>query len=98
MRAVRLLEYGEVVGVKRYTEAGIVEQIGSDAVACAPCRIRCHQRDGRVGGVCRCQAATIARKPSNLSFEEAVSVPVASQTAWQGIFTHGHSSPLFKVI
>src|SRR6266849_827839 len=34
--------------------------------------------------------AAIARKPSNLSFEEAASVPVASQTAWQGIFTHGH--------
>jgi NADPH:quinone reductase-like Zn-dependent oxidoreductase len=32
----------------------------------------------------------IARKPSNLSFEEAASVPVASQTAWHGIFTHGH--------
>src|SRR5258708_19652596 len=32
----------------------------------------------------------MARKPSNLSFEEAASVPVASQTAWQGIFTHGH--------
>jgi NADPH:quinone reductase-like Zn-dependent oxidoreductase len=34
--------------------------------------------------------ASITRKPSNLSFEEAASVPVASQTAWQGIFTHGH--------
>jgi NADPH:quinone reductase-like Zn-dependent oxidoreductase len=34
--------------------------------------------------------AAIARKPSNLSFEEAASVPVASQTAWQGLFTHGH--------
>jgi NADPH:quinone reductase-like Zn-dependent oxidoreductase len=34
--------------------------------------------------------ATIARKPSNLSFEEAASVPVAAQTAWEGIFTHGH--------
>src|SRR5579859_7567633 len=30
------------------------------------------------------------KKPSNLSFEEAASVPVAAQTAWQGIFTHGH--------
>src|SRR3989441_8061648 len=29
------------------------------------------------------------KKPSNLSFEEAASVPVASQTAWQGLFTHG---------
>jgi NADPH:quinone reductase-like Zn-dependent oxidoreductase len=36
------------------------------------------------------KAAAIARKPSNLSFEEAASVPVASQTAWEGIFTHGH--------
>jgi NADPH:quinone reductase-like Zn-dependent oxidoreductase len=36
------------------------------------------------------QAAVIARKPSNLSFEAAASVPVAAQTAWQGIFTHGH--------
>jgi NADPH:quinone reductase-like Zn-dependent oxidoreductase len=36
------------------------------------------------------KAAAVARKPSRLSFEEAASVPVASQTAWQGIFTHGH--------
>jgi NADPH:quinone reductase-like Zn-dependent oxidoreductase len=35
------------------------------------------------------KAAAIARKPSNLSFEEAASVPVAAQTAWQGLFTHG---------
>ena len=34
--------------------------------------------------------AAIARKPSNLSFEEAASVPVAAQTAWEGLFTHGH--------
>jgi NADPH:quinone reductase-like Zn-dependent oxidoreductase len=33
------------------------------------------------------EPAVIARKPSNLSFEEAASVPVAAQTAWQGIFT-----------
>src|SRR5258708_15700649 len=32
----------------------------------------------------------IARKPSNISFEEAASVLVAAQTPWQGIFTHGH--------
>jgi NADPH:quinone reductase-like Zn-dependent oxidoreductase len=34
--------------------------------------------------------ALVARKPSNLSFEEAASVPVAAETAWQGLFTHGH--------
>src|SRR5258707_2928079 len=32
----------------------------------------------------------IARRPSILSFEEAASVPAASKTAWQGLFTHGH--------
>ncbi len=36
------------------------------------------------------KAAAIAKKPSNLSFEEAASVPVASQTALEGIFTHRH--------
>ena len=45
---------------------------------------------GRVRGVCGCQGGGHRKKPSNLSFEEAASVPVASQTAWQGIFTHGH--------
>jgi NADPH:quinone reductase-like Zn-dependent oxidoreductase len=34
--------------------------------------------------------AEVAKKPPNLSFEEAASVPVAAQTAWQGIFVHGH--------
>src|SRR5207244_8857046 len=34
------------------------------------------------------KAAAIAGKPSKLSFEEAASVPVASQTAWQALFTH----------
>lgn len=32
----------------------------------------------------------VVKKPSTLSFDEAASVPVASQTAWQGLFTHGH--------
>src|SRR5216684_6753866 len=38
----------------------------------------------------RLDAVGNVNKPSNLSFEEAASVPVASQTAWEGIFTHGH--------
>jgi NADPH:quinone reductase-like Zn-dependent oxidoreductase len=71
--------------------SGVVEQIGSDVTAYAP--------GDPVFGTCEMGAyaeylavkpATLARKPSNLSFEEAASVPVASQTAWQGIFTHGH--------
>ena len=72
--------------------SGVVEQIGGDVAGFAP--------GDAVFGVSGTGAAyaeylavkpaTIARKPSNLSFEDAASVPVASQTAWQGIFTHGH--------
>jgi NADPH:quinone reductase-like Zn-dependent oxidoreductase len=71
--------------------SGVVEQIGTDVEAYAP--------GDAVFGTCDMGAyaeylavkpATLVRKPSNLSFEEAASVPVAAETAWQGIFTHGH--------
>src|SRR5881398_523301 len=35
-------------------------------------------------------AKSIAPKPAKLSHVEAASVPVAAQTAWQGLFDHGH--------
>src|SRR5260370_15587791 len=66
--------------------SGIVEQVGSDVAAYAP--------DDAVFGTSELGAyaeflalkpATIVKKPSNLSFEEAASVPVASATAWEGI-------------
>ena len=71
--------------------SGIVEQIGSDVAAYAPG----DAVFGTSGLVAYAEflavkPATIVRKPSNLSFEEAASVPVASQTAWEGTFTHGY--------
>jgi NADPH:quinone reductase-like Zn-dependent oxidoreductase len=72
--------------------SGVVEQIGSDVAAWAEGDAVFGTTTG-VGAYAEyvaVKAAAIARKPSNLSFEEAASVPVASQTAWQGIFTHGH--------
>jgi NADPH:quinone reductase-like Zn-dependent oxidoreductase len=72
--------------------SGVVEQIGSDVAACAPgdAVFGATEMGGGYAEYLAVKAAAIARKPSNLSFEEAASVPVASQTAWQGIFTHGH--------
>src|SRR6266852_3578866 len=71
--------------------SGVVEQIGSDVAACAPGdAVFGTSGMGAYAEYLAVKPATIARKPSNLSFEEAASVPVASQTAWQGIFTHGH--------
>ena len=72
--------------------SGVVEQIGSDIAACAPgdAVFGTTTGMGAYAEYLAVKAAAIARKPSNLSFEEAASVPVASQTAWEGIFTHGH--------
>ena len=72
--------------------SGVVEQIGSDVAAYAPgdAVFGTTTGMGAYAEYLAVKAAAIARKPSNLSFEEAASVPVAAQTAWQGIFTHGH--------
>ena len=72
--------------------SGIVEQIGSDVASCSPgdAVFGATSGMGAYAEYLAVKTATIARKPSNLSFEEAASVPVAAQTAWEGIFTHGH--------
>src|SRR5882757_9436111 len=71
--------------------SGVVEQIGRDVAAYAPGEaVFGVSGMGAYAEYLAVKPAAIARKPSNLTFEEAASVPVASQTAWQGIFTHGH--------
>ena len=72
--------------------SGVVEQIGSDAAAWAPgdAVFGANGTGAAYAEYLAVKAAAIAKKPSNLSFEEAASVPVAAQTAWQGLFTHGH--------
>jgi len=72
--------------------SGIVEQIGSDVVAYAPgdAVFAANETGGAYAEYLTVKPALIGKKPSNLTFEEAASVPVASQTAWQGLFTHGH--------
>src|SRR5689334_23651840 len=72
--------------------SGVVEQIGSDVAACSPgdAVFGTTSGMGAYAEYLAVKAAVLASKPSNLSFEEAASVPVASQTAWQGLFTHGH--------
>ena len=72
--------------------SGVVEQIGSDVAGYAPgdAVFAATETGGAYAEYLAVQPALIAKKPSNLSFEEAASVPVAAQTAWQGLFTHGH--------
>jgi NADPH:quinone reductase-like Zn-dependent oxidoreductase len=72
--------------------SGVVEQVGSDVAAWAPgdAVFGANGTGGAYAEYLAVKPAVIARKPFSLSFEEAASVPVAAQTAWQGIFTHGH--------
>jgi NADPH:quinone reductase-like Zn-dependent oxidoreductase len=72
--------------------SGVVEQVGRDVAAWAPgdAVFGTTTGAGAYAEYVAVKAAAIARKPSNLSFEEAASVPVAAQTAWEGLFTHGH--------
>src|ERR1700724_1394179 len=72
--------------------SGLVEQIGSDVAGCAPgdAVFGANETGGAYAEYLAVKPALIAKKPSNLSFEEAASVPVAAQTAWQGLFTHAH--------
>jgi NADPH:quinone reductase-like Zn-dependent oxidoreductase len=72
--------------------SGVVEQVGSDVAGYAPgdAVFAANETGGAYAEYLAVKPAAIARKPSNLSFEEAASVPVAAQTAWQGLFTHAH--------
>src|SRR5882757_3492842 len=71
--------------------SGVVEQIGSDVAAWAPGdAVFGTSEKGAYAESLVVKPAAIVRKPAILSFEEAASVPVAAQTAWQGLFTHGH--------
>jgi NADPH:quinone reductase-like Zn-dependent oxidoreductase len=70
--------------------SGVVEQIGGDVGGWAQGDAVFGTSGGAYAEYLAVKPGAIARKPSNLSFEEAASVPVAAQTAWQGIFTHGH--------
>src|SRR5450432_3614209 len=71
--------------------AGVVEQVGGDITEYAPGdAVFGISQMGAYAEYLALKPAVIAKKPSNVSFDEAASVSVASQTAWQGIFTHGH--------
>jgi NADPH:quinone reductase-like Zn-dependent oxidoreductase len=71
--------------------SGLIEETGSDVAGWAPGdAVFGTTAMGAFAEYLAVKPATIARKPSHLSFEEAASVPVAAQTAWQGLFTHGH--------
>src|SRR5258708_33389807 len=62
--------------------SGVVEQIGNDVAAYAPgdAVFGSTSGMGSYAEYLAVKAAVIARKPSNLSFEDAASAPVAAET------------------
>ncbi len=78
--------------MSRHHDGAIVEQMGSDVTACSPgdAVFGTTTEMGAYAEYLEVKTAAVAKKPSNLSFEEAASAPVASQTAWEGLFTHAH--------
>jgi NADPH:quinone reductase-like Zn-dependent oxidoreductase len=71
--------------------SGIIEEVGKDEVSFKPGEaVFGNISQGGYAEYLAVNVDSIARLPKNLSFPEAASVPVAAQTAWQGIFEHGN--------
>ena len=77
--------------------SGVVESVGSSVTLFKPGDEVYGFKDGRVGKTYRGTYAeyavvpekVLARKPVNLSHEEAAAMPVAAVSAWQGLVKHG---------
>jgi NADPH:quinone reductase-like Zn-dependent oxidoreductase len=70
--------------------SGIVEHVGRDVKGYSPGDAVFGTSGLAYAEYLAVKPAEIVRKPSNLSFEEAASVPVAAETAWEGLFRHAH--------
>jgi len=80
--------------------AGTVETVGKDVTDLEPGDDVFGGRSGTSGSFAEyvCAQKGIARKPANLTFEEAAAVPVAALTALQGLRDHGQLQPGQKVL
>ncbi len=80
--------------------AGTVEAVGKDVTDLQPGDDVFGGKSGNSGSFAEyvCAQKGIARKPANLTFEEAAAVPVAALTALQGLRDHGQLQPGQKVL
>jgi NADPH:quinone reductase-like Zn-dependent oxidoreductase len=71
--------------------SGVVERVGKAVTGFAPGdAVFGDSGSGAYAEYLVVNQGTLAKKQSKLSFEEAASVPVAAQTAWQALLVHGH--------
>src|SRR5262249_3278883 len=77
--------------------AGIAEAVGKDVTDVHPGGEVYGARAGAFADYVSAKLA-VARKPANLSFEEAAAVPVGALTALEAIRDHGHLQPGQRVL
>jgi NADPH:quinone reductase-like Zn-dependent oxidoreductase len=77
--------------------AGVVEAVGANVTDFKPGD---EVYGGRTGAFAEyvCVSKGVARKPANLTFEEAAAVPTAALSALQGLRDYGHLQPGQKVL
>jgi NADPH:quinone reductase-like Zn-dependent oxidoreductase len=74
--------------------SGVVESVGAGVTTVKPGdAVYGNAPHGAYAELLAVSAATIAPKPAKLSHEQAAGVPVAAQTAWQGLFEEGNLQP-----
>ena len=78
--------------------AGVVEAVGKDVEGLQPGDEVFGTAAGSWAEYAPARVARLARKPANVSFEEAAAVPVAALTALQGLRDKGNVQPGQKVL
>jgi NADPH:quinone reductase-like Zn-dependent oxidoreductase len=78
--------------------AGTVEAVGKDVAGLQPGDDVFGSRTGSFAEYVCAPGDRVARKPANLTFEEAAAVPIAALTALQGLRDHGQLQPGQKVL
>jgi NADPH:quinone reductase-like Zn-dependent oxidoreductase len=69
--------------------AGMVEAVGKDVTGLEPGDEVFGASGGSFAEYVTAERARVARKPANLTFEEAAAIPIAALTALQGLRDHG---------
>lgn len=94
--AFPLIPGWDVAGTVEAVGAGVQAwQVGDDVYAYARKPTVQH---GAYAEFITLDAAHVARKPANLTFEEAASVPLAALTAWQSLFGPGQLKETERVL
>ena len=78
--------------------AGVVEAVGKDVTRFQPGEAVYGQCRGSCAEYACADPAQVARKPGNLTFEQAAAVPTSACTALQGLRDHGKVRPGQKVL